>query len=137
MAIPVPTIPSSTVTISAVELKPTQNNKAFYCYSGEIGVTTSEITMISVNDIGKRDILFCMSVGSSAFDGDNYHLRVKNNGVIIFRSFYDMVHQTSPYGYNELKLIIPANTSLEVTLQLDNGTHDMIVSTYGYYLEYQ
>ena len=48
MAIPSPTIPSASNAVSAVRLNPTQNNKTFYCFSGEITVDTNETTIISV-----------------------------------------------------------------------------------------
>ena len=52
MAIPTPTIPSAITPVSAVELKPTNNNKAFYIYSGLVNVphTSDEVTLISVNE---------------------------------------------------------------------------------------
>ena len=61
MAIPTPTSPSSITSISAVDLKPTMNNRAFFINSGLIQADNTETTVISVNDIGKRDIFFCIN----------------------------------------------------------------------------
>jgi len=134
MAIVSPTVPSSTTSISSVELHPIASNKAFYIYSGEVGVTTTETTMISVNDIGKRAILFCMEIGCASDSSTNFHLRVKSNGQVIHRNQYS--YQGSVYGADttDLKFILPANTSLEVTIELDSSANDFTISGYGYYL---
>ena len=58
MAIPTPSIPSSIETVSAVRLNPTLNNRAFFINSGLISADNTETTVISVADVGKRDILF-------------------------------------------------------------------------------
>ena len=137
MAIPSPTIPSSTTSISAVRLNPTQNNKAFYINSGEIDVTNIETTMISVNDIGKRDILICLTLGSDSGHGDDLKYRFKNNGNIIASQYFYSGTPTSWEGQTELRYIIPANTSIEVTLDnMSSATaRSCSVSGYGYYLE--
>lgn len=134
MPIPSPGIPSAIVPISSVELKPTQNNRAFYVYSGEISVGTDETTMISVNDIGKRDILFCLEVGIDTFSGNDYNLRVKSNGETIFDNQYS---QGGGIPVPKNKFIIPANTSLEVTLEFASSGFMCSVTGYGYYLEAQ
>lgn len=134
MAIPTPTIPSAVSPVSAVRLNPTQNNKAFYVNSGLIGVNNSETTVISINDIGKRDMLFCINPIFTTNDSDNVSLKLKNNGTIIYQAFYDIqnsLHTTLP-----LHFIIPANTSIEITMEnADSSTHQMGISAYGYYLE--
>jgi len=135
MAIPVPTVPSSTTTVSAVELKPTQNNKAFYVYSGEITVSTSAVTMISVNDIGKRDIILCLEVGFDSQTTNNPTIIVKSNGATIYHNESGATGGAYMTGYNELKFILPANTSLEVTLELSSGSQPATVAGYGYFLE--
>jgi hypothetical protein len=135
MAIPTPTIPSAVQTVSAVALKPTQNNKAFYIYSGIIDVGTSETTMISINDIGKRDVLFCCEVGVDSTSSADLTLTVKSNGSTIFINKFD--NQGSIYGADtpSLKFILPANTSIEVTLKSASSSFDMTVAGYGYYME--
>ena len=137
MAIPTPTIPSAVQTVSAVALKPTQNNKAFYIYSGLIDVTSSATTMISVNDIGKRDIILCLEVGcSETLSSNNPTFIVKSNGNVIFQNTANQVHAEDGIDLGELKLIIPANTSLEVVMQLNTGTHSFTIAGYGYYMEH-
>lgn len=132
MAIPTPTIPSSITTVSAVRLNPTLNNKAFYIYSGEITVDTSDTTMISVNDIGKRDILLCLEVGAS-FTSNNRTTTIKSNGVTIYSD--ENAQGAQGNGFNEIKVILPANTSLEVLLKYDSSSKTCTVAGYGYYLE--
>jgi len=135
MPIPSPGTPSATTAISSVELRPTLNNKAFYIYSGDIAVDGAETTMISIENIGKRDIIFCMELGSPTTSTADYILKVKSNGQNIMSGYYNTSYQPSPYGYDELKLILPANTSLEVTLQGSAGTTVWNVAGYGYYLD--
>lgn len=135
MAIPTPTVPSAVEAISAVSLNSTQNNKAFYINSGLIGVTNTETTVISINDVGKRDIIFCMNPILTSAGSDDIELKVKNNGAIIYQSLYgDNQQNHIPYAVH---MIIPANTSLEVTFKNTIGasSHDCGVSAYGYYLE--
>jgi len=132
MPIPTPTTPSATTAISAVELKTTQSNKQFYIYSGLIQVTGSEVTMISINDIGQRDILICLTVGCEDNSSTDTLLKVKSNGTIIFNDISD---HTAQYPLNEeYKFILPANTSLEVTMESTGANVDWTVAAYGYYL---
>jgi len=134
MAIPTPTIPSASNVVSAVTLNPTNNNKAFYIYSGEITVDGSETTMISVNDIGKRDIIFCFEIGTKGFSANDTHMKIKSNGSIILTSAWDDSYHKNLLGFNEVKLILPANTSLEITLEGDGGSVLWTIAGYGYYL---
>jgi len=134
MSIPVPTIPSSTVTASAVELKPTTSNNQFYAYSGEINVTSTETTMLSINDIGRRDILLCFELGTQALSAVDTWLRLKSNGQTILTNAWNNSYQNYNHGFNEIKAILPANTSLEVTLENAGGTVAWTVAAYGYYL---
>ena len=134
MAIPTPTIPSSISPVSAVRLNVTQNNKAFYVYSGLIGVNNSETTVISINDIGKRDILLCINPIFTTNDSDNVSVKLKNNGSIIYQAFYDV--QNTLHTALPLHFIIPANTSIEITMEnADSSTHQMGMAAYGYYME--
>ena len=135
MPIPSPGIPSATSAISSVELQTTQNNRAFYVYSGEVTVDTSETTMISVNDIGKRDILLCLEVGFDNQTTNNPTVRVKSNGQTIYHNEAGATGGQYMTGYNEIKLILPANTSLEVTLELSSGSQPATIAGYGYYLD--
>jgi len=135
MPIPTPSPPSAGNAISSVTLNPTQNNKAFYVFSGEVDVTTTESTMISINDIGKRDIIFCFELGTQSFSGADTFLKVKSNGATILTNSWDDTYQKNMYGFNEVKLILPANTSLEITLTGNAGTVAWTVAGYGYYLE--
>ena len=134
MAIPSPTIPSSIGTVSAVRLSPTQKNRAFYCYSGLQSVTSSDTTMVSINDIGKRDVLLCFTIGSVASSSIDTFLYVKSNGVVIYQNGFSISQTEYINDVGEYKFVLPANTSLEIILLGDSGTNDWIVSAYGYYL---
>jgi len=134
MAIPVPTIPSSLTSISAVELKPTQSNKQFYINSGLIGANNTETTVISVDSVGKRDILFCLNPILTSLGTDDMTMKVKNNGSIIYQCIWN--NQTAHELFGPVHFIMPANTSIEVTFENETGSssHDVGVSAYGYYL---
>ena len=135
MPIPSPTIPSASNAVSAVRLNPTENNKAFYIYSGLVSADNTETTVISVNDIGKRDILFCINPILTSGGGDDMTMKVKNNGSIIYQAFYDVQEQRFLAGF-PIHLIIPANTSIEITFtNADTTSHNVGISAYGYYME--
>jgi len=133
MAIPTPTIPSSITTVSAVRLNPILTNTAFYINSGLIGANNTETTVISVNDVGKRDIIIWMNTIFTSESGDNMTMKVKNNGSIIYQAVHDT--QNSLSLGSPICFIIPANTSIEVTFTNVNSTsHNVGISAYGYYL---
>ena len=134
MAIPSPTIPSSITAVSAVRLNPTLTNTAFYINSGLISADNTETTVISIDDIGKRDIIFCVNPILTSGDNDDMTMKVKNNGSIIYQARYVTQH-TWYMGHSPLHFIIPANTSIEVTFtNADSSSHNVGVSAYGYYL---
>jgi hypothetical protein len=133
-----PTNPSAITAVRPSSLQPTQNNRAFYVYSGEVDVDENETTAISIADIGKRDIFIAFEVGSDTLSSDDIRVRFKVNGENIYVSKNPSAYVGgNQSGYDELRMIIPANTSLEVTLQnvTDNSTLDFYVAGYGNYLE--
>ena len=138
MAIPTPTVPSTENPISAVDLRQTQNGKSFYINSGVIGADDTETTIISVNDVGKRDILICVNPFNSTATADFMTFRVKNNGETIYQQMVFAKFTTGPLDSppSPIHFIIPANTSIEITFQNSDSTvHNVGVSAYGYYLE--
>ncbi len=135
MPIPSPGVPSATSAISSVELQTTLNNKAFYIYSGEVTVTTSDTTMISVNDIGKRDIMLCLEVGNDWISSNQTDVVIKSNGQVVYKTRSNVSYPYYLLGHDEIKLILPANTSLEVIMKVSGGSGDFNVAGYGYYLE--
>ena len=131
MAIPTPSIPSAISSVGSVALRPTLNNRAFYINSGLISADNTETTVISVNDIGKRDILFCVNPALTTASGDNMTMKLKNNGSTIYQIVYDVQERPRP-----LHFIIPANTNIEITFtNVDATSHNVGVSCYGYYME--
>jgi hypothetical protein len=134
MAIPTPTIPSSITSVSAVRLNPTLSNKQFYINSGLIAANNTETTVISVADVGKRDILICINPILTTSSTDDMTMKLKNNGAII----YQMIITTQNFANTSspLHFIIPASTNLEVTFtNADSTSHNVGISAYGYYLE--
>ena len=133
MPIPTPTIPSSITTVSAVRLNPILTNTAFYINSGLIAADDTETTVISVNDIGKRDIILWLNPILTSAGSDDMTMKVKNNGSIIFQSLFSP--QQAGYVNGPFCFIIPANTSIEITFtNADSTPHYVGISSYGYYL---
>lgn len=135
MAIPTPTVPSTVTAISAVRLNSTQNNRAFYINSGLIGANNSDTTVISIDSIGKRDVIFCMNpILAASATTDNMYMTVKSQGEVIYYAVFDT--QRSADIPSPIHFILPANTSLEVLFANQTSTsRDVGVSAYGYYLE--
>ena len=119
--------------VTPFQLNTTQNNKAFYINSGEITVDTNETTMISVGDVGERDIIFCFTIGQQADTNANYTVKVKSNGTIIFADEAENSSSSNVYG-RDYKFILSANTSIEITLKMDAGSYTFTIAGYGDYL---
>lgn len=133
-----PTAPSAVNAVSPVRLQPTKNNRGFYVYSGEVDVDENETTMLSIADIGNRDIFIAFEIGSLTLSSDDIELRIKVNGAIIYASKTSSAYIGGAMnGYDESRFIIPADTSLELTLKnvSDTSTLDFFVAGYGNYLE--
>jgi len=111
----------------------TTNGKRFYVYSGLVAVTSSETTMISIDNIGERDIFMGVEIGIQAYTGSDGLLIVKSNGATIYNYAFDNIGGIGG-GWNEVKLILAANTSLEITLTMAAGSHNWTVACYGKYL---
>ena len=138
MPIVSPTAPSAIQAVSPVRLQKTENNKAFYAYSGLQDVDNSETTMLSIDDVGKRDIFIVFEVGSDSLSSDDMRIKIKVNGTDVYVSKSPSAYVGGNLsGYNEIRMIIPANTSLEVTIQnvTDSSSHPFYVASYGNYLE--
>ena len=110
----------------------TSNGKRFYCFSGSVTVTTAETPMISIDNIGERDIFIKFEMGSKERDAVDVNCYITCNGVIIMR--HGLENQDQMYGFNEIKLIIPANTSLEFLLQMTSDSAEWTVAAHGKYL---
>lgn len=138
MPIVSPTNPSAITAVRPSSLQPTQNNRAFYVYSGEVDVDENETTMISIADIGKRDIFVAFEIGSDTLSSDDVRIKFYVNGQEIMNSKNPSAYVGgNQSGYDELRMIIPANTSLEVTIQnvTDTSTLQFFLAGYGNYLE--
>jgi len=111
----------------------TTNGKRFYVFSGEINVTTAETSMIDIDNIGERDIKLSLEIGCNTFTSDNIEFKVYSNEIIIYNNEHG-ASSSNLFGYNEFKVILPANTSLKVTLRMGANNYDMTVAAYGKYL---
>jgi len=113
----------------------TQNGKRFYFFSGEISVTSSETNMISVDNIGERDVKLNFTIGAETFTGVDLVLRVRSNDIIILNQAFsnEWLNYKDTYDVN---LIIPAHTSFKITIQGQSGLGPVLhtVAGYGKYL---
>ena len=131
-----PTPTSAINPIRPSSLIPTSNNRAFYTFSGIVGIDGSETTVFSIDSIGKRDVILFLELGSGSGSGDDFKIKIYNNSTAIYEDHMQTtISQKS--GFNELKMILPANTSLEVTLENKSTatSRNWTVMAYGYYLE--
>jgi hypothetical protein len=110
----------------------TSNGKRFYVFSGEITVS-GETTMLDIDNIGERDIRINLEIGFDQQTSNNPTLRVKSNGIVVYVNESGATGGNYQLGYNELKLILPANTSLQVTLE-NSGSQPATVAGYGKFL---
>jgi len=111
----------------------TTNGKRFYVNSGEVDVTTDETSMIDISNIGERDIKLALEIGCSTFTSDNIEFKVYSNEILIYNNEHG-ASSSNLFGYNEFKIILPANTALKVTLRMGATTVAMTVAGYGKYL---
>jgi len=111
----------------------TTNGKRFFVHSGLVSVANTEIAVVDIDNIGERDIKLIINAILTDNNSDNMSLRVKNNGFLIYETIFDVQSSFyAPYAYH---FIIPANTSLAITFQNQDGTsHNVGVSAYGKYL---
>jgi len=131
-----PTLPSSIDSIRPSSLIPTRNNKAFYTFSGIVGIDGDETTVFSIDTIGQRVVIHCLEIGSGSGSGDDFKIKSYSKGVVIFEDHMNTT-VSEKAGFNELKMILPSNTSLELTLEnkSTSTTRNWTVMAYGYYLE--
>jgi len=127
---------TDTNIVTPKALVQTTNGKRFYIYSGEKDVTNVETTMINVDNIGERDIKLHLKISSDSASGDDLKFRLLINGIII-QSEYFYSGTPNDFGQtSQLKYIIPANTSLKITLDnMSSATaRSCNVTGYGRYL---
>jgi hypothetical protein len=106
----------------------TNSGKRFYVFSGEIAVS-GETTMIDIDNIGERDIKVTFELGTGSVTSADCIQRVKSNGIVIYHNETTQ-GGTTGQGYNELKLVLPANTSLTFTLE-QSGSYIWTIAGYG------
>jgi len=114
----------------------TTNGKRFYCFSGNIGVPDSDTTMIDINNIGERDMKIAFEIGKANTSADDYALEIYTNDILVYETYLHYGSNSGVFGWNELKLVLPANTSLKVTL-VNRGSSTsrlMNIACYGKYL---
>jgi len=114
----------------------TTNGKRFYVYSGVINGGATETSYIDIDNIGERDIRINFEVTCTAAGGSDFKLKFKVNGIIILQDYTRNLAEEYGLGRDEYRFIVPANSSLEVTLQ-DNASSasaNWTVAGHGKYL---
>jgi len=125
---------TDTIISTPNALVQTTNGKRFYVYSGVVSVPNSETALISIDNIGERDIKISFQLGSDNQNTDEFDLLVKSNGIIIFNLEVGNTGQPYANGTGEYKFILPANSSLEVTLESSSANRNWTVTGHGKYL---
>ena len=92
-----------------------------YAYSGDVSVDGSATTMVKLQTQGSY-VVGTVQVGSSESGNDDIELiLLLNNENIIVQSFSN-TFSTSIQGYNELEILIPPFSLMELTLKVAGGT---------------
>jgi len=124
------------IIVTPQSLVQTTNGKRFYAYSGQIGVdNTQQWQMIDVDNIGERDILMKLEMGSAETTTVDFTIRVLINSVVVYIDTINNAGEQSMAGYNELKFICPANASLAIEV-ISNSTSSrtLTIMAHGKYL---
>jgi len=109
----------------------TASGKRFYVFSAPINVTSSETTMIDIDNIGERDIKLHLEMGPLTTSSSIFTLKVKSNGSTIYN---EANADSAIRVQNDYKFVLPANTSFAVTLQSSSASVVWTVACYGRYL---
>tara|TARA_R110000823_G_scaffold302940_1_gene424223 strand:- start:222 stop:614 length:393 start_codon:yes stop_codon:yes gene_type:complete len=113
----------------------TQNGKQFYIFSGEQTVTSVENFFINIDNIGERDIEIALEIANANNLGsDNLTTTVYINDIVVHRDLINNTYSQNLLGFNELRLIIPANTSLKVGLVVNANSYNYTIAGHGKYL---
>jgi len=111
----------------------TTNGKRFYVNSGIVAVIDSNTAVISIDNIGERDIIFKINPIVTSVSTDNMYLTVRNNSIDIYQATFDT--QRSVDVSSPIHFIFAANTSLEILFANQTSTpRNAGVSCYGKYL---
>ena len=100
----------------------TTNGKRFYVYSSTVTVTATETTMISIDNIGERDIFLKFQIGSLKASSIDTDLKVYSNDIIIYQtvilaSGVEYINDVGRYEF-----ILPSNSKLQITLENTSGS---------------
>ncbi len=60
--------------------------------------------------------------------------RIRINDVIVLAGYIQRNDTTLGYGHDEIRMILPANTSFQLTLEMSSSTAVWSVAGYGKYL---
>jgi len=112
----------------------TTNGKRFYVYSGEVSVPNSPTNMISIDNIGERDILFIFEIGCKDGSAEDFDLIVKINGIIVLTGYVSDTRQYFNSDNYGIKIIVPANTSLDILMTSMNATMTWTCAGHGKYI---
>ena len=95
--------------------------KHAYAYSGNVSVDGNHTTMVKMSTQNSY-VVGTLQVGSSESGNDDIELiLLLNNENIIVQSFSN-TFSTSIQGYNELEILIPPFSLMELTLKVAGGT---------------
>jgi hypothetical protein len=109
----------------------TTNGERCYANSGLVSVDDTETTLLEIDNVGERDIMFNINPIVLITAADIMDMKVKSNGIII----YEVLYQKDRTQNWSVPFIIPANTSLTITFtNADSSSHSVGVSCYGRYL---
>ena len=112
----------------------TTNGKEFYFNSGEITVTDSETTMIEIERIGERDAKLNFVFGCDTIANDNPTIQIYIDDIKTFETQLNYTYTQYLTGVNEMRLIVPANSKLKITMKMSANSYHYFLTGYGRYL---
>jgi len=110
----------------------TTNGKRFYVFSGNVTVDTNETVLLDIDNIGERDIKILFELGNDYTAAASILIKIKSNGVIVYSTKGTDFNQLMRHA--DIRLILPANTSLTVTYELGGGSGAFNLAGHGKYL---
>jgi len=99
----------------ATQLGLTTLGDHIFGYSGVIGVTNAEKTLI-LGNTGKYYAVTKVQFLSNMNSGDDYVAKIYLNNVATHEFIISATHDSAPYGYFPINVIIPPNTEIKITL---------------------
>ena len=86
-----------------------------YATSGVVAIAGSEVSALE-GTTGTGIIVGDIQFFTDQTAGDNYNFRIYYNGVAVVQALLAATHDSAPYGYYPINVVIPPFTNIKVAL---------------------